>query len=245
MKTVIVQLCFFLCTSLCQAEGLNAAKPAVDKPVTVVVGGGNGSMGLPLNTTGISSWGDAGKNGLKVSQPEFPRQDADTVKKFSFTKLDGNGEDLPDSAASWSCVRDNVTGLIWEGKTTDGGLHGNAHTYTWYNSDDDINGGREGSGGSPNDATCGNPITVAAGCDTEKFVGAVNKAGWCGYSDWRLPAVEELSSIVNYGKSMPAIDPAYFPGCCCRQDSGQARPLLLNHPLAGLLFLMMVLSPTA
>lgn len=166
---------------------------------------------LPLNSTGIDRWGNGARNDLNSSQPSFPRQDADAGKKFSFTKLDDHSRALPDSASSWSCVRDNVTGLIWEGKTTDGGLHGNAHTYSWYNSDEKTNGGREGVAGSPDDTTCGDPISLPEGCDTEKFVTAVNKTGWCGFNDWRMPTAEELNSIVNYGKSMPAIDGRYFP----------------------------------
>ena len=33
-----------------------------------------------------------------------------------------------------------------------------------------------------------------------------------GYSDWRLPNVKELSSIVDYDIYNPAIDTTYFPG---------------------------------
>ena len=50
---------------------------------------------------------------------------------FDFTKLDANGNALPASATSWDCVRDNVTGLIWEVKTTSG-LRSWSNTYTWY-----------------------------------------------------------------------------------------------------------------
>ncbi|MGK5091346.1 DUF1566 domain-containing protein [Deltaproteobacteria bacterium TL4] len=32
-----------------------------------------------------------------------------------------------------------------------------------------------------------------------------------GYTDWKLPAVSELTSIVNYGRSSPAINTTYFP----------------------------------
>ncbi len=36
---------------------------------------------------------------------------------FDFTKLDASGDPLEADASAWSCVRDNVTGLIWEVKT--------------------------------------------------------------------------------------------------------------------------------
>ena len=52
----------------------------------------------------------------------------------SYTKLDAQGNDLDDSAASWTMVRDNVTGLIWEVKTDDGSVHDKDNTYTWYDS---------------------------------------------------------------------------------------------------------------
>jgi len=47
----------------------------------------------------------------------------------SHTKLDGSGDDLPDTASSWAMVRDNVTGLIWECKTDDGSVHDKDNTY--------------------------------------------------------------------------------------------------------------------
>ena len=42
----------------------------------------------------------------------------------SYTKLDENGNTLPESAPSWVMVRDNVTVLIWQKDTAPG-------TYTW------------------------------------------------------------------------------------------------------------------
>jgi hypothetical protein len=42
---------------------------------------------------------------------------------MTYTKLDGSGNELPDSAKSWTTVRDNLTGLIWEMKTDDGSIH--------------------------------------------------------------------------------------------------------------------------
>jgi len=42
-------------------------------------------------------------------------------------------------------------------------------------------------------------------------VTALNSAAYGGYSDWRLPNVKELQSIVDYSRVSPAIDTTYFP----------------------------------
>ncbi len=121
---------------------------------------------------------------------------------FDFTKLDDSGNDLPPQAIDWSCVRDNHTGLIWEVKTNDG-LRGKEHTYTWYNPDSDTNGG---DAGSPDGGDCS-----GSDCDTHDFVQVVNMQGLCGANDWRMPTVDELSSITHLGRTSPVIDEDYFP----------------------------------
>jgi hypothetical protein len=100
-------------------------------------------------------------------------------------------------------VQDKVTGLIWEVKTDDGGLRDTDHRYTWYNPDDGANGG---AAGTPDGGSC-----VGSACDTQGYAQAVNAQGLCGATDWRLPSVEELTSIVNYNRFGPAIDTLYFP----------------------------------
>lgn len=139
--------------------------------------------------------------------------DRDGLAGFSFTRLDSNGDPLADQdvtygtgagQAVWHCVQDNVTGLVWEVKTFDGGLHDSRNTYTWYNSNDSQNGGARGTqdGGRCADGPC----------DTEGFVENVNSAGWCGADDWRLPNREELSSIYHWGRSSGVfIDDGFFP----------------------------------
>lgn len=44
-------------------------------------------------------------------------REAEYFDFFDYTKIDSNGNDLPGTALSWSCVRDNRSGLIWEVKT--------------------------------------------------------------------------------------------------------------------------------
>lgn len=83
------------------------------------------------------------------------------------------------------CVKDNVTGLIWEGKTQTGSRAGGEFVVF------------PGSGG--------------VGFGT--YVNNVNAAMLCGFNDWRIPSVDELQNIVDYGaeNSGVAIDANWFP----------------------------------
>lgn len=169
-----------------------------------------------LNDTGIDWCADEDTNVLPCPVGGYPDQDAqygrdlthdddsDGHAGFSFTKLDANGDDLPAGATSWSCVRDNVTGLVWEFKTDDGGLRDKDWTYSWYNPDGGTNGG---STGKRDGGVCGGGID----CDTHAFVAAVNAEGLCGRNDWRLPDRFELESITSNDRTGPAIDTGYFP----------------------------------
>jgi len=127
---------------------------------------------------------------------------------FDFTKIDAGGNSLPAGAAGWSCVRDNVTGLVWEVKSDDGGLRDQDWGYSWYNSDSATNGGSEGYLDPSFGNNCGGTLDH---CNTEAYAAAVNSAGLCGHTDWRLPKRRELQSIVDYGRIDPTIDTAYFP----------------------------------
>ncbi|TSA37254.1 MAG: DUF1566 domain-containing protein [Methylococcaceae bacterium] len=113
---------------------------------------------------------------------------------FNFTKLSSTGAALPATAKSWACVKDNVTGLIWENKTNDGSLHDRDNTYTHYSA----NYGAENLGSAS---------------DASGFVAAVNQQGWCGSKAWRLPTAAELRGIVDYSVAYPgpAIDTTFFP----------------------------------
>jgi hypothetical protein len=130
---------------------------------------------------------------------------------FDFTALDANGHPttpLP-STNPHSCVRDNVTGLVWEVKTTDGGLRDQKWLYSWFDSVHNYGGNSGKESGGISCKTIGR-------CDTEKYVADVNAIALCGFSDWRMPTVDELLGIVDYGQSkiegtFPFIDRNYFP----------------------------------
>ncbi len=44
-------------------------------------------------------------------------------------------------------------------------------------------------------------------------VATLNASAFAGYSDWRVPNVSELQSLLNYGASFPAVDGSLWAGC--------------------------------
>ncbi|MBK6593784.1 MAG: DUF1566 domain-containing protein [Burkholderiales bacterium] len=212
------------------ASYIAVAAPVTALVLIVLPAHAAGPTGL-LNDTGITFCGDVTTNiatcaTVAADGGTFPGQDARYGRDaqaaagqltkvgggdagFDFTKMANNGTVLPADAAlgsgatDWACTRDNVTGLIWEVKTTSG-LRSQSHTYSWYNSNPATNGGAVGQ------ASRGSCFTEDR-CDTEKYVQDVNAVGLCGVSDWRMPTVKELEGIAHHGGPIPAIDPSYFP----------------------------------
>lgn len=180
-----------------------------------------------LNDTGIQSCGDGTGFVLDCPVTNYQGQDGDygrdakakagTLVKtgagnagFDFTKIANDGSELPATAqlgagpTDWACTRDNVTGLLWEVKTSDGGVRDKANSFSWYNTDKTSNGG---DAGGQNKGTCSGGIS----CDTQGYTTAVNELKLCGKSDWRMPNITELLGIKDYSRDAPTIDTSYFP----------------------------------
>ena len=135
-------------------------------------------------------------------EPFYGQDGNYSINPPSYTKLDASSNTLPDSATTWTMVKDNVTGLIWENKTNDGSIHDGSKTFTWCDTNPATNGGNQG--------TCGTGTDVGA-TDTESFIKALNNAKYGGFSDWRMPNVKELISIEDLSKYSPAINITWFP----------------------------------
>lgn len=203
-------------------------------------------LGSPrLNDTGIT-WGVSNGQKSENCAAEHSQQDCahgrdsnkalnkddNGYKGFNFTKLDATGKALKADATSWACVRDNVTKMVWEVKTDDGGTHDKKWTYYFYDSKYKDSNDSNGNGGDDNahpgadsttsqanaSATCG-----LSDCTTEAFVSKVNTDGLCGINKWELPSMQALLSLVDFGRTKQKevggvmqdytglIDERYFP----------------------------------
>jgi len=122
-----------------------------------------------------------GMTGRDATAPD----DSDGRLGFSFEPVPRRSGGLHDLT---ECVRDNVTGKVWEGKG-------------------DATSPRPGSRAFLND-----PVDPA-GNDVTRHVAAVNAERLCGFADWRLPTVLELQGLVDYGRPGPGfrLDPVWFP----------------------------------
>lgn len=169
----------------------NAAKTTVTAIFGLLPVGNTGK----LNDTGITNSGydaagnfvtscalAAANNDCKIGLDATVNDDRDGHAGSNFTKIAADGSALPASAESWSCVKDNVTGLIWENKT----LANKDVTYTAYGDN------RVG--------------------DISAYKNSVNVTGLCAAKDWRLPTVDELFNITDLSVSYPGpvLDSAWF-----------------------------------
>jgi len=127
---------------------------------------------------------------------------------FDMTRLnqDGSINDGSDfSGRPWVCVRDNQSGMTWEVKSSQPGLRNINNTYSWYDPDENSNGGYAGK------ANAG--MCTGSDCDTYSYAKAVNAIKLCGLNDWHLPSRFELNTIVDESIFFPGptLPKAFFP----------------------------------
>lgn len=184
-----------------------------------------------LNDTGIS-YCLTDQVGIESCQTDFSlRQDArlgrDAIARngklkkigtgslgFDFTKIDRQGNTIVNQTlgwknggseadgTAWSCVRDNVTGLVWEVKQV-AGVNAATNKFSWYNNIPEFHDGDPGVQGN---TSCG-----LEQCNTAAYINYLNKNKFCGSSKWRLPNRAELNNILMNSGAAPRLDPLVFP----------------------------------
>lgn len=135
---------------------------------------------------------------------------------FDWTKIASTGETLTnqqlvwqnggseESGTRWGCVQDNNTGLLWEVKSGDvASAHYYLLRYSWFDANSNSNGG---NAGLENTSNCN-----GVSCNTQAYIDYLNNLNYCGSSQWRLPTVNELMTIVVTANLDLVVDEGYFP----------------------------------
>ena len=99
------------------------------------------------------------------------------------------------------CVKDNKTGLVWEGKPASG-----TRVASNYYTNFDTTGTTQKTGSTLTQAD------LNLGTNSVGYKNSVNTSALCGYTDWRMPTVDELVGILDRSQATSLyIDSTWFP----------------------------------
>jgi hypothetical protein len=147
--------------------------------------------------TNIIHAGPVPDTGQVQSFTDINGEDSDNlINPQQLTKLDISGNALSVLAESWIMVRDEVTGLIWEVKKTDATILDKSKHFSWYDPSDLTNGGYAGINSD--------------GSDTNDYIRTLNSQIYGGFTDWRVPNVYELATLLNMNDAN-GIQSKFFP----------------------------------
>lgn len=129
------------------------------------------------------------------------------IHDTKYVVIGPDGQPVEGASGENSCALDQFIGLTWEIKSDQAGLRDWRNTYTWYSPGESYQNELDYRG-TRNGGEC-----AGSDCDTTAYVEAVNRAGYCGQTDWRMPSRDELGSISDPRKQdgKPTINMRIFP----------------------------------
>jgi len=127
------------------------------------------------------------------------------INPHVFIKMDKYGNYLSDNAQNYVMVYDIVTGLTWEVKQNNiDSIHNKDLLIPWDMGANDnvfqnINGSNE--------------------INTSNYIKTLNANEFGSYSDWRLPDISELQTLISLANSDCSINKKYFKNSACSEAS--------------------------
>jgi len=122
------------------------------------------------------------------------------IQDYHLQKLDKNAKILSPWSGPWKCVKDQKTSLIWQIHSYDETLLDGKCSFSWF-----VN-----NVGFSDRGSC---FTKTSKSDTQDIIDYANKIRLCGHTNWRLPTLKELQSLV-YTKGLysePKTEVDFFP----------------------------------